>query len=162
MPNWCENEVNIYGKKEDLQKFLQECMSKSEESDKGGYDRVLDFTKVIPEPDYETTPVAHTFPSIHAAFAKTEEEKQVALKNEPTIREDAEWDWRVQHWGTKWDLSEMNVLDVDDDYICMNFDTAWGPPEGIYDALVKKYPDLHISWFYNEPGVQMAGYLGKD
>ena len=39
------------------------------------------------------------------------------------------------------------------------FDTAWSPPEGIYNALVEKYPDIDISWFYHEEGMQMAGYL---
>lgn len=157
MPNWCENVVNIYGDNEDLQKFRKECFSKNEEGSE-----YLDFAKVMPEPDYETTPVPKTFPQIHADFAKTEEEKQVALKNEPTIREDASWDWRVQNWGTKWNLSDMEDFTNDDCNTEMIFYTAWAPPHGIYDALVKKYPDLTISWFYHEPGVEMAGYLGED
>mgnify|MGYP003112746695 CR=1 FL=1 len=157
MPNWCENVVNIYGDNEDLQKFRKECMSKNEKGSE-----YLDFAKVIPEPDYETTPVPKTFPQIHADFAKTEEEKQVALKNEPTIREDAWWDWRLQNWGTKSNLSHMEDFTDDDGNTEMIFYTAWAPPHGIYDALVEKYPDLTISWFYHEPGVEMAGYLGED
>lgn len=154
MPNWCENVVNIYGENKDLQKFREECISKNEE----GWE-YLDFAKVIPEPNYKTTPVTKTFPEIHANFAKTKKEKQIALKNEPTIREDSWWDWRVQNWGTKWNLSSMEDFTNDDCNTEMIFHTAWSPPEGIYDALVKKYPDLDISWFYNEPGCEIAGYL---
>ena len=158
MPNWCENRVNIFGSKENLEKFKKECMSKSEKDWE-----YLDFAKVIPEPDYKTTPVAETFPEIHASFAKTEEEKQVRLKNEPTIREDAWWDWRIQNWGTKWNIDGQNVVEVDDDdELELCFDTAWSPPHLIYEAIVKKYPDLQVSWFYHEPGQHIAGYLGTE
>ena len=33
------------------------------------------------------------------------------------------------------------------------------PADGIYKAIVEKYPDVGISWFYDEPGCELAGYL---
>ena len=43
MPNWCTNEVNIYGHKneEQLKQFVNECVTHN----------VIDFVKVMPYPD---------------------------------------------------------------------------------------------------------------
>ena len=39
------------------------------------------------------------------------------------------------------------------------FDTAWSPPEAICRRLRDMFPKVSISWFYDEPGCQFAGYL---
>ena len=39
------------------------------------------------------------------------------------------------------------------------FNTAWGPASGIYDKIKEDFPDVGISWFYDEPGMEFAGYL---
>ena len=39
------------------------------------------------------------------------------------------------------------------------FDTAWAPPEPICYRLREMFKDLHFSWFYDEPGMETAGYL---
>jgi hypothetical protein len=49
-----------------------------------------------------------------------------------------------------------------EDGISMSFYTAWSPPDGIYDAIVDKYPDLDVNWFYREDNMQMAGWLPYD
>ena len=159
MPNWCNNRVDIYIKDEkNIEEFLEFIKGESDQGDIIPFS----FASIMPEPDYETTPVAKTFPQAKAAMAKTEEDKAVALKNEPTIREDSWRDWRLQNWGTKWDLTKDIQFDVEEDYIHMQFDTAWGPPQGIYNALVEKFPNISITWFYDEPGMQFAGYLNTD
>ena len=30
---------------------------------------------------------------------------------------------------------------------------------GIYDKIKEDFPDVGISWFYDEPGMEFAGYL---
>ena len=44
------------------------------------------------------------------------------------------------------------------------FNTPWSPPIAIYHALIEKYPEIkeNISWFYNEPQMEFAGYLNRD
>lgn len=161
MPNWCYNRVDIYIEDEkEKEKFLD--FIKGTLDNEGEIEIPFSFASVIPEPDYKTTPVAKTFPEIKAGMAKTEEEAAVILKNEPTIRDNAWWDWRNQNWGTKWDLNEEIQLDVDGNMIHMEFNTAWGPPTGIYIALTEKFPDIDITWFYDEPGMELAGYLNTD
>ena len=80
------------------------------------------------------------------------------------------WDYKtaVSKWGTKWQLCEEDAdnTHITDDSIDMSFDTAWGPPEGIYHAIdswfESKDADFSISWFYDEPGMQFAGYLNNE
>ena len=73
-----------------------------------------------------------------------------------------DYDWCCDNWGTKWSVAkdQMYVSDEygDGDSVCYEFDTAWSPPEGIFNAIEKKY-DVNISWFYHEPGLEIAGYL---
>jgi len=44
--------------------------------------------------------------------------------------------WRLQHWGTKWDIYNPHVNRMDANTLVMNFDTAWSPPIPVYDKLV--------------------------
>ncbi len=68
------------------------------------------------------------------------------------------YDWSIDNWGVKWDIEAEDYAD-DDDSIRMNFVTAWGPPSGVYNHIAENYPKLDITWFYDEPGMEIAGYL---
>ena len=150
MPNWCSNEVQIDGTKEDIAKFREECFT-----DHKGV-AVLDFSKVLPEPDYDKPKKDGT----HNNGVQTELH---------SVMPDW-WNWRNDNWGTKWNLvpnpegnlSGYDFVDHGKDYIQLEFETAWSPPDGIYEAIVAKYPDLSVNWFYREDGVQIAGWLPYD
>jgi len=149
MPNWCSNEVQIDGTKEDIAKFREECFTEHKGSP------VLDFAKIMPEPDYDKPQKDGT----HNDGVQTEFKWEM-----PDW-----WNWRNDNWGTKWNLVPSKDADLwgyDADmaleYMFLSFDTAWSPPNGIYNALVDKYPDLSINWFYREDGVQIAGWLPYD
>mgnify|MGYP003684602241 FL=1 len=150
MPNWCSNEVQIDGNKEDIAKFKEECFTEF----KG--EVVLDFSKILPEPDYKQPKKDGT----HNDGVQTELS---------SVMPDW-WTWRNDNWGTKWnlvphvdgDLSSYDFVENHEDYIQLEFETAWSPPNGIYEAIVEKYPELSINWFYREDGVQIAGWLPYD
>ena len=150
MPNWCSNEVTIEGTKEDMAKFIEECFTDFKGTP------VLDFAKVMPEPDYNKPQKEGTH-------------NNGVQKELSTVMPDW-WNWRNTNWGTKWNLvpdpegnlTGYEVTGQTDSFIELDFDTAWSPPSGIYDAIYEKYPDLDVSWFYREDGVQMAGWLPYD
>jgi hypothetical protein len=150
MPNWCGNEVQFDGSEEDIAKFKEECFT-----DHKGV-AVLDFSKVMPEPDYEQPKKDGT----HNDGVQTELS---------SVMPDW-WNWRNDNWGTKWnlvpshdgDLTAYMTVEDGEDFIQLEFDTAWSPPSGIYEAITEKYPDISINWFYREDGMQMAGWLPYD
>ena len=147
MPNWCSNEVQIDGNEKDIAKFKEECFT-----DHKGV-AVLDFSKVLPEPDYDKP--------------KKDGTHNNGVQTEPSSVMPDWWTWRNDNWGTKWnlvpnhdgDLTAYMTVEDGEDYISLEFDTAWSPPSGIYEAIVEKYPDLDINWFYREDGVQLVGWL---
>ena len=132
MPNWCHNRVEIYG--EGAEKIAEEIASEQ---------TPFDFAKIVPEPDYDKIEVEPTFEPI------AESDHQMPKW----------WDWRVQNWGTKWNSSECEVTIMDDEQIEYTFNTAWGPPEPIIHKLRELYPDVSITAFYDEPGMELAGYI---
>jgi len=151
MPNWCRNTLWVSHENKDRLTELRVAIAGSE---------MCNF--VLPEPDYKTTPVAHTFPEIQARFAKTEEEKAKAIANEPTIREDSWYDWRVQNWGTKWDI-DMTGEDIhhnDDGSFSISFDSAWSPPIGVFNELIEMGFKIQAEWY--ESGMCFGGILTND
>lgn len=81
---------------------------------------------------------------------------------------DNEWDydWCTDNWGTKWEL-DADEIEYEVDEFCLDyeFNTAWSPPEGIYNALYAWAEandiGMNIQWFYNESGMEIAGYLKR-
>lgn len=69
-----------------------------------------------------------------------------------------EWDYNlaVEKWSTKWDASNLDVIDRTDNTISVSFDTAWSPPINFYDELLAQGFEVHAEYF--EPGV---GFVGK-
>jgi len=73
----------------------------------------------------------------------------------------ADWyNWSIENWGCKWNNgNDIAIEDEEEGYIRYSFETPWGPPQGIYHALKEQYPEVQITWFYDEPGMQFSGYL---
>jgi len=73
------------------------------------------------------------------------------------------YDWNRQNWGTKWNAGDPNIVKVYDDMLYFSFETAWTPPMGIYEELIRKYEnnekygDIQIEYYYYEPGVGFVG-----
>lgn len=74
-----------------------------------------------------------------------------------------------EHFGTKWDIPKSDINNIDDedidlwdDFVLLEFHTAWTPCEGFTRDLSEKY-GLEIKHFYSEPGCDFSGeYLYLD
>jgi hypothetical protein len=140
MPNWCCNSVKITASKNDLEAFIQKMGS------------FLSFEKIDPTP---SELLAHNFP----------------LQNESLKKEflakygESDWyNWRVNNWGTKWDLDERDFaamnpegLVIEKNCISLFFDTAWAPPIKALEKLTKQFPSMKIGLKYYESGAGFAG-----
>ena len=168
MPNHCHNRVTFYSDdKEKEIKKLHDIFSIDLES--VDEERTI-FGQFIPEPDWKTTPLAeedvkywlrNKRGEVGELPVSTKETYGTVSKFTSTGNTDDRWyDWRLRYWDTKWDCYD---LEIDDDDLPhgfeVTFNTAWSPPEGICRAMRKQYPDIDISWFYDEPGEAIAGYL---
>lgn len=66
------------------------------------------------------------------------------------------YDWRVNNWGTKWDLNDVNIEDQGECFT-VNFETAWGPPLEAFEKISKDFPSLSFELSYQEPGMDFCG-----
>ena len=83
------------------------------------------------------------------------------LRNFQKQRNDDRWyDWNIANWDTKWDIAgSVDIEEQDSEVVEINFATAWSPPEAICSKLREMFPDLSFQWFFDEPGMEIAGYL---
>jgi len=66
------------------------------------------------------------------------------------------YEWRLENWGTKWDVYETHCTRIDANTLNLNFYTAWSPPIPIYDKLVDM--GFEINARYLDEG---WGYIGE-
>ena len=118
------------------------------------------FGQIIPEPDWANTPVMLGHEMRYGMTRANLGELPLDGRFQSTDQPDDRWyDWRLAHWDTKWDCYDVEILDDDPENLEISFNTAWSPPEAICNQIREDYPDVSVSWFYDEPGVQIAGYL---
>ena len=139
MPNHCSNRIEISGEPKDVKivkKFL-----KSEE-------RIFDFNNIRPMPkELEDT---HSPTREPDSFESRRLRKLYGVDN---------WyEWTKNKWGTKWNSYNNEIANEDDEFIVYTFDTSWSPPEPVIFALRNKFPDVGITAFFDEPGMEIAGY----
>jgi hypothetical protein len=71
------------------------------------------------------------------------------LPYDPRLK--VEYDWRVEHWGTKWNAHDFHVtVDAPGCYE-FHFETAWGPPVPVWEKMAKMFPALEFSLSGCEP-----------
>ena len=166
MPNHCSNRVTFYSEDTTAIQRLHSIFSRAlDENDK----RTV-FGAFVPEPDWENTPLTenelqqYSFSDPRGQVGELpvmSDEPMMGLRFKSTGKQDDRWyDWRNQNWGTKWDAYSMSI---DDDSMPngfeVEFETAWCPPEPVCQAIREQFDDLCVSWFYDEPGCEVAGYL---
>jgi len=145
MPNHCFNKVTISVGDADGQnlKVLVDSL-KSEENQTD-----FDFNAILPMP-----------PELeNVDWSEAEEMNDIIRARYKKEHGSDNWyDWRVNNWGTKWNSYDCFLEEEDDDYVVYTFNTAWGPPTGVIEALREQCPDFSISAFFDEPGMEEAGY----
>ena len=161
MPNHCYNRVTIYGSGNDTEETRAQIAKL-----KAIFEDEKVFGQIIPEPDWANTPLLTSDNRFGTKYGNDgelpvrSEDPFVTYRFQSTGIADQRWyDWRLQNWDTKWDAYDLTVEDEDPDQLEVTFNTAWSPPEAICNEIREQYPDLSVSWFYDEPGMEFAGYL---
>ena len=150
MPNWCHNRVTFYSENTEEIAKIKEI-----------FESEAPFNTLIPSPVWSETP------NEDGELPVKEEHKDAdgkvlftTHKFPKSGKKDERWyDWQIQNWGTKWDVSDVDIEPEDDYGLEITFETAWSPPESICVAIREQFPDTTVSWFYDEPAMELAGYL---
>ena len=171
MPNWCANRVIVSGAIEDVLAF-----KKAVKGNVVNNKKPFSFNSIIPMPEElkdVMSPVKIMTEEEIELYKKDHSNSEWMIGTLPITQEYSDelmnkyhsnnwYDWCTDNWTCKWDCTDV-YLDADEpDYLQYRFDTPWGPPENIYNILVAQHPNVYISWFYDEPGMEFAGYLNKD
>ena len=169
MPNHCHNRVTFYSDDTTailkLHNIFKKGLANDDNVDTGSV-----FGHFVPEPDWTKIPLAEKDLKEYSFSSPRGEEGELpVMSDEPCkglhfastgMQDDRWYNWRVQNWGTKWDCYDLTIDECDmPNGFEASFNTAWSPPEEICNALKEKFEGMSISWFYDEPGMEVAGYL---
>ena len=139
MPNWCNNSITISGPTDTIKQLWDDA--KSDESGFGLLNAMVPMPKAL---EGTTSP------------APKESSPQ------PLVDGFGNWyDWRVQNWGTKWDITDEGLEFTDNgdgtSHISGWFDSAWAPPITAYNTWLDDMDNCSISATYEEGGMDFAG-----
>ena len=145
MPNWCQNQFSVKSPDEEtLNKFLESVKGKDKEENP----LPLDFEKILPTPPELLGRTASALRE-----NRSDEDKRLAEKYGTP-----DWyHWRLENWGTKWNLCSDTDLDVVGNEAFFRFDSAWTPPCYVLDHLFTLWPTLEAELLYCEFGCDFAG-----
>lgn len=111
--------------------------------------------------------VSHDDPAMMERFVKAYNEGKLCNEFLPMPEDigDLWYDWRVDNWGTKWDVGADVGTEKEERYglkatvvdneASVSFDSAWAPPVPVYDELVEL--GYRVSASYFEPGMCFCG-----
>ena len=134
MPNWCENNLEVTGPNESLDKFRKVSRGKYSEEGKL-YDLIMDSTVPMPNHIYQDS---------------------LGEKERELYGRDNWYDWSIENWGTKWDINGK-LIHKDKECLQYEFDSAWSPPIEWLKKVSKVFPDLYFELEYSEPNMDFAG-----
>ena len=150
MPNWCDNQITITGPSSVIDKIEKIVNEESNNAENG----LLQFFHPMPKELLETEA---------GPVAKTKKEKQARQARKLEFGAENWYDWRVNNWGTKWEVCEFYGVDkqpdalIGDSTISFAFSSAWSPPIGAYEKFLENNPDCFIRAYYYEGGCDFMG-----
>lgn len=75
------------------------------------------------------------------------EKAQLALRAYEAHGHTSWYSWSIENWGTKWNAYDVRIVEHTEERLVFCFDTAWSPPEPIFDALAERdeVKNLHLN-----------------
>lgn len=172
MPNWCNNVLNIRAKSpKDLLDFLEKVQGEEETFLLQNLYPMPKELEDIDSPPIHTDPekVEETLRERNKNFnwglseeelAKRIEEAKADAEKAKIYREKygySNWyDWRVDNWGTKWDV-DAHIDILTDTEARVVFDSAWAPPCAWLKNIAPDFPNVKFHLEYEEAGWGFQG-----
>ena len=122
MPNHVKHDITFSGARVAVDAVLGTIRGKTKGDD--GEFPAIDFEELVPMP----ASVRETM-GLELTFEQMAEMRKAGKEN---------WyDWRVDHWGTKWNAFDVSTELDDEDRTILHFSTAWDTPHPILRKLVE-------------------------
>jgi Ferredoxin-like domain in Api92-like protein len=160
MPNWTSNIIRAEGDEDDILAFLDAVKSP---------DEIFDFNRIIPMPEI----LNHTGSENRTIAGKDVTSWYVINKGDPVLGDDGvrlftrkekallkrighnDWySWCNTNWGTKWNACHTEISEqcLNNSFVEIRFDTAWGEPQPILRRMIEMFPKLSFtcSWQYED------------
>lgn len=165
MPNWCTNNITITGDADELLTLRSTVLVTEDDV------VCFDFKKIIPKPPIiEQTEASSTVDrgreillgqrpddGFSEEFPDGLEKARVSLQAEQETGFKDWYDWSNANWGTKWNSCYYVEQSFGGTHWSFSFDTAWSPPEPIFDALAAQYPKCEFEIRCHEDACQFSG-----
>ena len=71
------------------------------------------------------------------------------------------YEWRLENWGTKWDIYDTHCNRIDANTLSMTFYTAWSPPIPVYDKLTDMGYEINARYL-DEGWMYIGEYVDGD
>ena len=86
---------------------------------------------------------------------------QTLIPMDEALLDGEDWyDWRIDNWGTKWDIYESYCNRMDANTLVLSFFTAWSPPFPIFDKLTDM--GFEVTARYLDEGWMYIGEYNSD
>ncbi len=164
MPNWCQNTLNISGEAEEIKKFKEAAKNdKTALSLDKTYPMPKELfgtqspTSIVSEKEYEIAVEREKNAPDNVPTPGLPITSKMSAKFKKLYGADNWYDWKIQHWGTKWDVEAELVEEGDDGYLEYQFDSAWSPPVTWLEHVSQEYPTLRFLLKYEEDGCAFMG-----
>ena len=141
MPNWNSNIVEISHNDVEMMNRVKSSFNEG---------RLLE----------EFIPVPEELKIVAGRVGDSNDENQIALEKqmESNLQKCGYSTWYnfcINQWGCKWDISPWSDFHENGDNITLSFDTPWGPPIQAYEKLVEM--GFTIRAYYYESGMGFCG-----
>lgn len=174
MPNYCENELEVKGPKEELKRFKEFATTKAtaKGDNEGSSDNVLDTEKFIPYPTKykEMDEISRRIERDRQKYLESlgfkgnneaiQHYREMAYKLYPDKKDgynSGGYEWCLKNWGTKWGICRPDLTGDTDKKLHYFFQTAWSPPNPIIKKMSEMFPKLTFTLKYWEAG---SGFRG--
>jgi len=185
MPNWCSNIMMVHGPREAVLRFQQAATGEL-----NGKQLPLSFDALFPTPPELkissgsdgiigekvlrgeplgpgwVEKIGSSEPAAALAYFEREHPGDLALGRQYIANREKHgapswYEWRIAHWGTKWDLDDGTDYELTEEgetaHLRYAFSTAWSPPLPWLAEVATDWPELGFSLEWIEPGVDCAG-----
>ena len=122
MPNWTQNEVQIFGDQQKMELFKKSVESK---------ELKFDFEVIVPKPK--------VLENVESFLVKKNKDMGWASNlhntcDPKTFPNKCWYEWCIHNWGTKWNACRVELSEFPE-YLEYKFETAWDAPRPVFAAL---------------------------